>query len=78
MSIKDKLTQELDSMSEAELEQVAEYMAFLRFRARRRTTPLLDEAQLAALYAEFADEDRELAEEGMSDYAKGLLREDSR
>jgi outer membrane protein assembly factor BamD (BamD/ComL family) len=65
-------------MSKAELEQVAEYMAFLKFRARHRTTPLLDEAQLAALYAEFADEDRELAEEGMSDYVKGLLREDSR
>ena len=81
MSIKEKLAQELDSMSKAELEQVAEYMAFLKFRARHRTTPLLDEAQLAALYAEyaeFADEDRELAEEGMSDYVKGLLREDSR
>ena len=78
MSIKEKLAQELDRMSKAELEQVAEYMAFLKFRARHKPTPLLDEAQLAALYAEFADEDRELAEEGMSDYVKGLLREDSR
>jgi acetyl-CoA carboxylase beta subunit len=75
MSIKEKLAQELDSMSEIELEQIAEYMAFLRFRARHRTTLLLDEAQLAALYSEFADEDRELAEEGMSDYTRGLLRE---
>jgi hypothetical protein len=36
-----------------------------------------DEAQLTALYAEFADEDRKLAEEGMSDYAKGLMKEDT-
>lgn len=27
---------------------------------------------LAALYAEFAEEDRELAEEGMADYAEAL------
>jgi hypothetical protein len=37
----------------------------------------LDEAQLAALYSEFADEDRMLAEEGISDYAKGLAKEDT-
>lgn len=29
-----------------------------------------------ALYAEFAEEDRTLAEAGMSDYAVGLARED--
>ena len=27
--------------------------------------------------SEFADEDRRLAEEGMSDYAKGLAKEDT-
>lgn len=78
ISIKEKLAQELETMSEAELEQVAEYMAFLRFRAKRRIIPILDEEQLATVYAEFADEDQELAEEGMADYTKGLRREDSR
>jgi hypothetical protein len=39
--------------------------------------PRHDEAQLAALYAEFANEDRELAEEGMADYADGLWKEDA-
>ena len=31
-----------------------------------------DDAALAALYAEFAEEDRALAEMGMADYAAGL------
>jgi hypothetical protein len=77
MSIKKQVVQELDSLSEAELKQVAEYVAFLRFRARLKPIPALDEAQLADLYAQFADEDRELAEEGMSDYARGLTKEDA-
>ena len=34
-----------------------------------------DEAKMAALYAEFAEEDRALAEAGMADYA-ALARED--
>lgn len=78
MSIKEQVTQELDSLSEAELKQIAEYVTFLKFRARVKATPAPDETQLAALYAEFADEDRKLAEEGMSDYAKGLIKEDTR
>lgn len=77
MSIKEQVTQELDSLSETELKQVAEYVAFLRFRARIKSMPALDETQLAVLYAEFADEDRQLAEDGMSDYAKGLIKEDT-
>ena len=77
MSVKEQVARELDSLSEAELKQVAEYVAFLKFRARVNRMPSLDEAQLAALYSEFADEDRMLAEEGMSDYAKGLVKEDT-
>jgi hypothetical protein len=38
----------------------------------------LDETRLAALYAEFADEHRNLAEEGIEDYERGLAREDAR
>ena len=70
MSIKEQVVQELDGLNETELRQVAEYLAFLRFRTRIRPVAKFDENQLAALYAEFADEDRKLAEEGMSDYAK--------
>jgi hypothetical protein len=77
MSVKEQVTRELDNLSEAELKQVAEYVAFLKFRARVTGMPTPNEAQLAALYSEFADEDRRLAEEGMSDYAKGLAKEDT-
>ena len=77
MSIKEQVVQEIDNLSEIELRQVAEYMAFLRFRTRIRPMPELDETQLAVLYAEFADEDRELAEEGIADYAEGLVKEDT-
>ena len=45
--------------------------------ARRRDASVSDE-ELAALMAEFAEEDRELAEMGMEDYARGLTREDAR
>jgi hypothetical protein len=38
----------------------------------------LDEEQLAALYSEFADEDRNLAEEGIADYVEDLMEEDVR
>lgn len=78
MSIKEQVVQELYSLSEANLKQVAEYVAFLKFRDRVKSISEFDELQLAALYAEFADEDRELAEEGMSDYAEGLMKEDIR
>ena len=78
MSTKKQVVHELDSLSEAELKQVAEYVAFLKFRVRVKPMPALDEAQLADLYAGFADEDRELAEVGMSDYARGLIKEDTR
>ncbi|MDQ2800248.1 MAG: hypothetical protein M3Y13_11475 [Armatimonadota bacterium] len=37
----------------------------------------LDEAKLAALYGEFAEEDHALAEAGMVNYAAGLDGEDA-
>ncbi|HXH11261.1 MAG TPA: hypothetical protein VNP04_16060 [Alphaproteobacteria bacterium] len=78
MPIKEQISHELDKLSEAELKQVAEYVAFLKFQARIKRIPSLDETQLEALYKEFAEEDRQLAEEGMSDYAEGLAKEDKR
>jgi hypothetical protein len=75
--VKEQITRELDNSSEVELKQVAEYVAFLEFRTRLNQIPTLDEAQLWVLYREFADEDWRLAEEGMSDYAKGLAKEDT-
>ena len=75
--VKEQVTQEIEDLSEAELQQVAEYLAFLKFRDRTRVKSSLDETQLAALYVESSDEDRLLAEGGMEEYAKGLLAEDT-
>ena len=55
MSLKEQVAQELDRLPEPELKQVADYLAFLKFRAHRKRTALPDEASLAALYAEFAE-----------------------
>jgi hypothetical protein len=41
------------------------------------SAPELDDAQFATLYAEFADADRNLAEEGIEDYEIGLVSEDA-
>jgi len=78
MSPKEVVTQALEGLSEADLEQVADYVAFVRFRQRLRATPPLSVAQTTALYAEAAEDDRALAEEGMTQYYQGLAADDQR
>jgi hypothetical protein len=77
MSVKEHIIQGLDTLSEAELVQVAEFVAFLKFRTRFQHPSTLDEAQLAKLYAAFAEEDQALAEEGLAEYVHGLCQEDA-
>jgi hypothetical protein len=46
----------------------------------RRTfafTPELDDSQLTALYVEFSEADRKQAEEGIENYERGLVVEDT-
>jgi hypothetical protein len=77
MSLKAQVIQGLDTLSAAELVQVAEFLAFLKFRARLQPMAALDEVQLATLYTACAEEDRALAEEGMMEYVHGLCQEDA-
>jgi len=70
------LKRDLDRLTHDQLQQVADFIAFLKFRNQRRV--ILDPIQLADLFTEFADEDRALAEEGMGDYALMLYQEDQR
>lgn len=76
-TVKARVTQALNTMSEAELTQVEEFVTFLRFRARLIRTEVRDMVDLAALYAADADEDRALADEGLGAYLEHLQREDA-
>ena len=76
MSLRQRVALDLERLPDAELLRVADYIAFLKYRSRRRRIPVPDENTLARLYAEFAEEDRGLAEAGMDDYAHALARED--
>jgi hypothetical protein len=76
MTLKEQVKYDLERLDEGGLREVADFVAFLQFRTRR-AAPAWDEAKMAALYAEFADEDHALAEAGMADYAAGLAQEDA-
>ena len=76
LSIKEQVTQSLAGLSESELQQVAEFVAFLRFRARTAQSSAADSEQLRLLYAQDAEEDRQLAEEGIAEYHDLLRAED--
>ena len=78
MTVKERLVHEIDGLSDEELARMAEFLSFLKFRSRIGSIPAIDEGRLKSLYAEFADEDRDLAEEGLADYAGDLAREDAR
>ena len=76
MSLKERVARELDHLPPTELRKVADYVAFLKYRARKRVRSIPNEATLAALYAEFAEEYRNLGEEGLDEYARTLESED--
>ena len=72
MSLKELVASEVETLGENDLRALAEYLSFLKFRARASQ----EETNFAALYAEFEREDRELANAGLEDYAGALARED--
>lgn len=75
MMSREKIKQEVERLNEMQLKQVADFITFLKFRDRTKNWTI-DENQLAVLYAEFAEDDRELAEAGMNEYAESLKQED--
>jgi hypothetical protein len=70
------LKQDLDQLNHDQLQKVSDYIDFLKFRDRQHRRVALDAVQLATMFAEFAEEDRALAEAGMGDYAAMLAQED--
>jgi len=73
-STKEFLKQELENFNDEQLKQVADFIAFIKFQTR--FSQQADISQFANLYQEFAQEDRELAETGISEYAELLNSED--
>lgn len=71
---RESLKQELDYFNDEQLKQVADFIVFIKFQTRfsQQTT---DVSQFANLYQEFAQEDSELAEVGISEYAELLNSE---
>lgn len=73
---RDIVKQKVDQLSQEEIQEVANFIAFLKFR-NRRSSRSLDLNQLALLQTDFAEEDRALAEVGISDYNSLLNQEDN-
>lgn len=75
LASKEVIRQQLDQLSEDQLQQIIDFIAFMRFRQKREA--LVSNAdRLAVAYQEFAQEDRELAEAGIGEYAEMLSQED--
>lgn len=76
MTMKEELLYEIDSFKESELEKLMEYVKFLKIRHILTPHKNNEEKDYASLYAEFEQDDRELAEQGVTEYAIHLHRED--
>ena len=68
-----ELLKSFDLLPEIEKRQVASEIIRRTFSLDSK---VVDETQLETLYASFAKEDQNLAEEGMEDYERGLSIED--
>ena len=77
MTAREQIKQEIDRLNEEQLNQVQDFIAFIKFQ-NRRTMSTFNDNQLADLYNESAAEDRELAEVGMNSYEEMLQQEDIR
>lgn len=72
MTVQEQVIQELADLDASQLGQVVKYVALLKSQRRVLSPP----SEWAVAYAEAAEEDRELSEQGLSDYVTGLRRED--
>ncbi|MEH2373043.1 MAG: hypothetical protein V7K15_08155 [Nostoc sp.] len=54
---------------------LSDFIAFLKFRSRNVRWQI-DKNQMATLYSEFAQEDRQLAEAGLDEYVERFTQED--
>lgn len=76
MTLKQQIKKEIDALGDDQVRLVFDFVAFIRHRQRTAHIPQLNNEEVARLYAKFADEDGQMAEEDMASYAAGLARED--
>ena len=76
LTMKDKIGQESATLNDNKLQAVIEYIEFLKHRPVAYQPDMTDE-EMKALYAEFAEEDRQMAEEGVSYSLKGIESEEN-
>jgi len=72
---RENIQQEIQQLDDEQLEEISRFIEFLKWKSQRATKNNQLES-FASLYQEFAQEDRELAEAGMTDYTKQLQEED--
>ena len=75
---REKVSSEITNLNEFQLRQVAEFLDFLKFKEKSKRPRQFDESEIAKLYQEFGEEDRELAESDLLDYAENLNFEDKK
>ena len=73
MSLKERVVGEVEMLNKNELQAVAEYVSFLKYRAQEN----LNEARLKNLYREFEREDRAMAQADIESYSGNLVCEDT-
>jgi hypothetical protein len=76
-----EIVNELESLPDGKIIEVLDFARFLRrqpeYRGKYHKSRVLNETRLAQLYGESAEEDKQISELGMSDYATALKSEDS-
>lgn len=77
MTVKEHILHEINHLDDNQLYEVEKYIKFLKFNSRFSFYSKYSEEELARLYSEHAQEDKELAEEGMEDYMNSLVKEDT-
>ncbi len=75
---KERVTQDIAKLNESQLQQIAEFLEFLKFRENPKHLRAFDESEIAKLYQEFGEEDRELSENNLSDFVENLKFEDTK
>jgi hypothetical protein len=75
MTVREQVVHDLETLNQGELEYAARLIESLRSRSAEAAAPSFDPAVYGPLYQEFAAEDRELAQQGMAEYVRGLEAE---